>query len=245
MVIAITRSPADFGVSAPAVHALSSTAPDLDYAAGDLVARSTSPGTFTTKLSDGRTATTAIPNVPAAMKLTSWTLRAQTWTPGSTDSETTKTWQPSAPVLATPDGRLPPWLAILAPVDLHNASGIGEYSTAVTLPAGWTGGHGAYLDLGEVADTAQVTVNGHAVPALNQSNLDRIDVGPYLRTGSNAIVVRVATTLFNAVQSNAALGHPGAGYLVQPPQAMGLMGPVQVVPYGRANVVSSAGKGSK
>jgi len=235
-VIAITRAPGDLGVRAPAVHAVSSTAPQLDYAGDDLVARSTSAGTFTTKLSDGRTATSTIPNVPAPLPLTDWTLRAQTWTPGATDHETTKTWQPSAPVIALPGGTLPSWLTILAPVDLHDKSGIGEYTTTVTLAGDWTGGHGAYLDLGEVADTVQVTVNGHPVRGLDQSSVDRIDVGPDLKTGANTIVVRVATTLFNAVQINAALGHPGVVYLEQPPQQMGLMGPVQLVPYGRAAV---------
>lgn len=235
-VIAITRDPGSFGVGATNVHAVSTTAPELNYVAGKLVAQSTTAGTFTTKLSNGETQSTAIPDVPAAINLTRWALRAQTWTPGSTDHDTTKIWQPTFAAPATPDGKLLSWLEIVAPVDLHNASGIGEYTTSVTLPADWTGGHGAYLNLGRVADTVQVTVNGQDVAGLNESNPDHIDVGPYLHTGANTILVRVATTLFNAVQNNALLGHPGAIYLEQPPERTGLMGPIELVPYGRATV---------
>jgi hypothetical protein len=38
------------------------------------------------------------------------------------------------------------------------------------------------------------------------------------------------------VQNNALLGHPGAIYLEQPPERTGLMGPIELVPYGRATV---------
>ena len=69
----------------------------------------------------------------------------------------------------------------------------------VELPATWQSTDGAYLSLGDVLDTAKVTVNGTEI-TVNQSDRGRIDLGKTLRPGTNTIAVRVATTLFNAVR---------------------------------------------
>ena len=84
-------------------------------------------------------------------------------------------------------------------MNLSQASGLGTYTTTRDLPATWQSTDGAYLSLGDVLDTAKVTVNGTEI-TVNQSDRGRIDLGKTLRPGTNTIAVRVATTLFNAVR---------------------------------------------
>ena len=61
----------------------------------------------------------------------------------------------------TLDG-LQPWSNI---PELQDVSGIGTYTTTVD----WDGSAaGAYLNLGEVNDTYRVSVNGRALPPLDQ-----------------------------------------------------------------------------
>lgn len=89
---------------------------------------------------------------------------------------------------------------------------------------GWSGSHGAWLDLGEVFDTFTLAINGKSVSA--DQIAARLDAGPYLQPGRNTLSVRVATTLNNRVaaieETVAARG------LVQP---YGLVGPVVLTPY--------------
>jgi hypothetical protein len=114
---------------------------------------------------------------------------------------------------------------ITTPVDLSQASGIGTYTTTVTLPSTWTASDGAYLTLGDVLDSATVTVNGTKV-SVNQADRGRIDLGKTLKPGENTIEVRVATTMFNAVRKS------GDGNYQMPAwQNTGLMGPVVLAPY--------------
>ena len=95
----------------------------------------------------------------------------------------------------------------------------------MTLPSTWTGSDGAYLALGDVLDSATVTVNGTRI-AVNQADRGRIDLGRTLKPGENTIEVRVATTMFNAVRKS------GDGNYQMPAwQNTGLMGPVVLTPY--------------
>ena len=115
--------------------------------------------------------------------------------------------------------------------ELANASGVGTYTTTVTLPPSWKPGSSAILRLGQAMDTVRVTVNGQ------EAGVDQIsttvDVGPYLKVGANTLVVRVATTLNNRLAALfpavATRGHV---------QANGLVGPVVLTPYGEAAVYS-------
>jgi hypothetical protein len=52
----------------------------------------------------------------------------------------------------------------------------------------------AYLDLGQVTDTFEVTVNGKMLPPPDQISR-RLDLAGHLEEGTNTISVRVATTL--------------------------------------------------
>lgn len=73
---------------------------------------------------------------------------------------------------AGPDGTLPDWQKIPA---MAGRSGTSTYTTTVDVGSGWTGGTGAYLDLGRVFGTAQVTVSGQRLPAVDQVAPNKVD----------------------------------------------------------------------
>jgi hypothetical protein len=81
----------------------------------------------------------------------------------------------------------------------------------------------AFLDLGEVFDTAQVTVNGHHLPPVNLLN-PIVDLSAHLRRGRNTIQVEVATTLFNRLRVEQPNTYTGNR------QNYGLLGPVRLIP---------------
>lgn len=213
-----------FPAPAPQVHALSSTAGVLATPAG-LTARVEHDGTVTTQLSNGLTDLSTVTGIAPSQPLTAWKLNAQTWTPGANAYTTIKTDQPTLTLAPNQDGTLPSWRDITGPVDLSTSSGIGTYTTNIDLPASWTGADGAYLALGKVLDTASVTVNGTPV-IVDQSDRDRIDLGTTLHAGTNTIIVRVATTMFNAVRSTG-----DSNYQMPAWQRTGLMGPITLTPY--------------
>ncbi|WLQ66393.1 MULTISPECIES: glycosyl hydrolase [Streptomyces] len=205
---------------APQWHATATEAAEVRRAAdGRPEIRDTRPGTYATTLGDGRTVTAVIDDVPEPVPLTRWTLTAEDWTPGATPSTTRRTRR-----TVELDG-LVPWSEI---PELADSSGIGRYRVTLGLGRPWTGGHGATLELGEVFDTYRVTVNGRHLPPADQVTT-AVDVGPYLRRGTNTIEVEVATTLLNRLRvSNAPV------FGVAQRQKYGLVGPVRLVPYGRA-----------
>ncbi|HVE26718.1 MAG TPA: glycosyl hydrolase, partial [Sporichthya sp.] len=211
------------------VHAVATTggsgAQVISAGGQKLALRATADGSYTTTLSNGLKRTTDVAGIAPDRNLETWTLAAQTWTPGANQYTTTKTDQAPFSITAGDNGRLPSWRDILTPVNLSQASGLGTYSTTVTLPDTWTATDGAYLDLGAVLDSVKVTVNGTEV-TVDQADRSRIDLGRTLEPGDNAIVVRVATTMFNAVRSTG-----DSNYQMPTWQSTGLMGPVVLTPY--------------
>lgn len=165
--------------------------------------------------------TTAIDQVPEPQTLSGWHLAVEDWRPGDSATETVKLHHE-----LTLDA-LVPWTEI---PELQDVSGIGRYRTTLELGDAWTGGHGAYLDLGQVLDTHRVAVNGQPLPPVDRVN-PVTDVGPYLREGTNIIEVEVATTLNNRLR----VSDPGV-YGGRSRQAYGLIGPVRLLPYGEAPV---------
>jgi hypothetical protein len=232
VVVLTDDAPKVLGVpNASGPHAVDSTADDVVAAGKDgLAVRTASAGTVATTLDDGRRVETAVPSVPGAWTLDAWKLSVERWTrgPSGAASDTVKTTLPTIDVAAGADGALPAWSAIPG---LEDASGIGTYTTTLTAPDGWTGGHGAYLDLGRVVDSVRVTVNGRQLPPVNPMDDSRVDLGAYLHGGDNEVSVRVASTLLNAVRSTAGTG-AGSRARAQ----YGLLGPVRVLPYGQATV---------
>ncbi len=75
-------------------------------------------------------------------------------------------------------------------------------------------------------DTATVKVNGHDAGPIDQVDGGRrVEVGPYLVPGENTVVVTVASNLLSATGGGA--------------QPYGLVGPVQLIPYGEALAFST------
>ncbi|WP_210491766.1 glycosyl hydrolase [Patulibacter sp. SYSU D01012] len=235
VVVLTDDAPKVLGVpEAPALHAERTDAAEVvPGAAAPLAVRATAAGRVATTLSDGRTVATDVAAVPAARTLGAWSLSVQSWRRGASGAaaDTVKETLPTVDVTAGDDGRLPAWSAIPA---LQDVSGVGTYRTTLRLDGAWTGGFGAYLDLGRVVDSVRVTVNGRATAPVDPMD-PRVDVGPYLHGGDNAIEVRVASTLLNAVRAT-----PGTGAGSRARADYGLMGPVRLRPYGEADVASAA-----
>ena len=185
-----------------------------------VIVRAGQAGTYAATLADGTVLQASVPRVPGPVDLLAWTLAAEDWQPGATATQTVK------PVVTVALDALVPWSSIPA---LADASGIGRYTTTLTLPQAWAAaGVGATLDLGAVTDTFRVWANGQRVPP--GGILDsRVDLGSLLRPGVNTIEVEVATTLINRLRTVT----PSI-YGVATRQPYGLLGPVRLLPYAEA-----------
>lgn len=196
------------------LHAVHSDANAVRFADGDLVVRTSAPGRFSTTLSNGQTVRTEVGEVPPPQTLTTWDLEVEDWQPGDSPTETLIVRHEQTV------GELKPWSDIS---ELEDVSGVGRYHTTVDL-SGWTDSHGAYLDLGEITDTAVIKVNGEEL-AVDVAN-PVVDVGPHLRAGANVVEVEVATPLLNRLR----VANPSV-FGSANRQQYGLMGPVRLVPY--------------
>jgi hypothetical protein len=253
-VIAVSRQ--DLDGQAPTLRATGTTADDALYRDGTLLARSTAAGDVETTLDDGRKLTTALPAPDAPVALNDWTVDVESWRKGEdgaplaqtplTPTLTTSTVALGRfPVTAGADGRLPHWGALGDGTTLKSAAGKGVYRTTVTLARGWDEGQGAWLDLGSANDTVRVRVNGTEIPPVDQGNKNRIDVGPWLRKGENAIEVAVATPLINQLLVTPGSGYaPGEKGAKRLPTEVGLRGPARLTPYSQAAVRAPAQDGT-
>lgn len=153
-----------------------------------------------------------------------WNLDVTSWEHGSGGpNDTAKKPMPTIPLTTLPTGKLPDWLSIPG---LENKSGIGVYTSTLDVGPAWTGGTGAYLDLGDVHGLARVIVNGRRLPTVNQLDPSKIDLGGYLQPGKNIITVRLSTLLGNAAYPTSPFGE----------KWYGLLGPVVLTPYGQRTV---------
>ncbi|WIX75500.1 glycosyl hydrolase [Amycolatopsis carbonis] len=117
-------------------------------------------------------------------------------------------------------------------------SGTATYSTTFDAPAEWAklGGR-VILDLGEVHDIAQVTING-ADAGIAWRAPYRLDITGALRGGRNTLQVKVTNSWFNRLVGDQQPGATPIAY-VQPPlkniaagtelKPAGLLGPVRIV----------------
>jgi hypothetical protein len=209
------------GKRAATVHAITSEADAVVARGGKLVIRDNESGTYRTVLSNGGTVSGTIGAVPNQVTPAAWRLKVDDWRPGATATETVHVRH----VLELTELR--PWSEI---PELQDVSGIGTYTTTVTLPSSWNRRLGADLDLGSVFDTFRITVNGRTIPAVNQMR-PSVDVGRYLVAGENTIQVQVATTLNNRLR----IEQPTV-FGSQPRQDYGLLGPVTLTPYGQTTI---------
>jgi hypothetical protein len=150
----------------------------------------TSQSSFAT-LASGQTLNLSS-TAPAAITLGDWLLTVEKWIAPSDlyNSEVIADKQNATYHLT---GRsLVSWNDI-AP---QNVSGIGYYHSNFS----WSGeaSFGAVLSLPPVAHGLMVSLNGHELPALDCTN-PTMDITTYLSQGTNSIVLKVPTTLWNAL----------------------------------------------
>lgn len=78
-----------------------------------------------------------------------------------------------------------------------DVSGVGYYTSKVTLPSDWSPANGAVLEIGSIGgNTAAVYVNGHKAGAVNMQSLQS-DISEWLIPGENTILIEVSSTLNN------------------------------------------------
>jgi hypothetical protein len=201
------------------VHATETTADRVVRTQRGLAARAGSAGNYETRLSDGSRVRTTAPGLPDAIRLTTWDLSVDDWQPAEPGQRSDQTNHVGWTFKGT---ALEPWSAI---PQITDASGIGTYTTTLTLPKGWSRADGAYLDLGALGPGSfRVRVNGKSIGVANQLS-GVLDLGARLSAGKNAIEVEVATPLINRVRVFQ------ADYADQARQDYGLLGPVSLTPY--------------
>lgn len=113
-------------------------------------------------------------------------------------------------------------------------SGVAAYANGFDAPKGWKPGQPLWLDLGEVADLADVWVNGQRVGTLWRTPW-RIDVGAAVRKGRNSLEIKVANKWVNRLIGDAQPGTTkvaqlaAPGYRADAPlRPSGLAGPVTI-----------------
>lgn len=202
-------------------HAVGSDADQVLFTDRGLAVRVSAPGTYTTRLSRGRAATTTVPALPEPVTPDRWQLDVEDWYPGADATRTDIVRRTLALDTLLPWSQIP---------ELADSAGIGRYRTTVVLPSDWTSAHGAYLELGQVSDTFRVAVNGTRLAPADRLH-PVVDLGGHLRRGDNVIEVEVATPLINRLRA----AQP-AVFGATARQAYGLAGPVRLVPYAQAVV---------
>lgn len=132
-------------------------------------------------------------------------------------------------------------LAALAPLS-ENAdagikyfSGVASYAASFTAPKGWKAGQPLWLDLGEVGELAEVSVNGKPAGAAWHAPY-RVDLAKVARPGRNTLQVRVANLWINRLVGDKQPGAtpiavtPANPYQASTPlRRSGLIGPVTLL----------------
>lgn len=198
-------------------HVISTNADEVVVKQGKIWLRSSRGGMFEALMSDGSRRKLRFDPIPPTLELRVWGLEVDGVVPTGTDHHRVQL------------SELADWRMI---EQIEDSSGIGTYTTQVDLDPEWVReGRGAYLQLGIVHGGVQVRVNEKLVaPACVPPW--RLDVGPYLKDGTNTIEVELSTTLKNRVNSLA--DRSGFEYLASRPertQAYGLLGPVRLIAY--------------
>jgi hypothetical protein len=115
-------------------------------------------------------------------------------------------------------------------------SGTGTYTRTVEAPAAWLGkDRRVWIDLGDVRNLAEVSVNGNSLGVVWHAPY-RVDATDALRPGANEISIRVTNAWVNRLigdqQPNAAVKYTFADiepYKADSPlQPSGLLGPVTI-----------------
>ncbi|MGH9615301.1 MAG: glycosyl hydrolase [Acidobacteriaceae bacterium] len=113
---------------------------------------------------------------------------------------------------------------------LKNFSGRGQYTTTFDLSADFLSSHPhILLDLGDVKDVAEISINGKSGPVLLLRPY-RADVAALLHEGENTLQVTVVNTLYNALSARGPNRNfvPGPTDTANGLMPSGLMGPVRL-----------------
>lgn len=230
-------------IDTPSAHVVQAPSNALGYsytASKGLVINtvsSTGSSNRTLKLSNGNTQALGAKNAAPSFQLTNWTLVAEHWqAPKNMSDVTTIAKKHNATHhLHSPVS----WLDIPG---LHNASGVGYYSTQFTWPpsaAGGNGSDGAYLSLPQISHGLKLFVNGHAVQTLDFAK-PLVDLEPFLHRGSNKVLAVVPTLMWNYIRSIFSelkmSGSPPMLSSLPSNVDAGLIGDVRVVPYTKHHV---------
>ncbi len=133
----------------------------------------------------------------------------------------------------------------LAPLNEHSDPGIkyfsGEatYTTQFATPRNWRVGQPLWLDLGEVKELAEVTVNGKNVGSVWHAPF-RLDIGGTLQVGNNKLEIKVANLWVNRLIGDAQPGAKKITFTAMPTyradaplRPSGLIGPVTLSTTGK------------
>ena len=125
---------------------------------------------------------------------------------------------------------LQPWSDLPDPA-ARSFSGTATYTTSFDLESLSETTH-LMLDLGRVADIAEILVNGKSVATLWAPPF-RADITPFVTTGKNDLAIKVTNTWFNRLTYDASLPKPqqktwtlNAPDAKSPLKPAGLLGPV-------------------
>lgn len=233
------------------LHAVSTAADDVVYIDGKTYIAASESGCYETVLSNGTTVTTEVA-APSNIELSRWNLELESWEAGelltrtetrdenfageeytTTEYTTEKVKRP----IHVGETDLVPWRSL----NIENAdkiTGVGYYTTNVTLPENWSSENGAYLQIGSINQgSAAVYVNGEKVPGGVDVCNPRKDISNWLKPGENTIRVEVtASSLCNSVQTgkyapSAAIKNIGADV-----QDYGMTGETKLVTYTKSLV---------
>jgi hypothetical protein len=133
----------------------------------------------------------------------------------------------------------------LAPLNEHADpgikyfSGIATYTKEFSTPNGWKAGQPLWIDLGEVKELAEVSVNGKPAGAAWHAPY-RIDIGSAAKPGKNSLEVRVANLWVNRLIGDAQPGAKKITFTAMPTytkdaplRPSGLIGPVTLMGQGK------------
>ena len=186
-------------------------------------------GTYNVTMAGGTVRTVSVPSLPAPMEITGpWTL------------DFPPKW--GAPAQVTLD-RLISWTES-PDTGVKYFSGTATYHTSVTVPADLLGnGRRVYLDLGEVKNLAELSINGKALGILWKAPF-RLDVTDAVKSGSNQVEIKLTNLWPNRIIGD--LQVPEDQRLTwtsvslykkdSPLLPSGLFGPVQLIPTERVTV---------
>jgi hypothetical protein len=192
---------------------------EVVYDRGNIAHRAEKPGTYSVSFSDKSQKTITVDKAPEAVALADgWNLKLESWGPDPEANKLDPTL--SAKKTISFEGiQLAAWsklpatsqqLATLGVKSMSSVSGIGYYSKTFALPADWNQNMGAYMRFEHGADMiTEVTVNDNRIDNINQLT-NAVDVGAYLKSGSNNLAIKLDTTLKNRIDAEGG-GSAGPG----------------------------------